>query len=380
MKITHPAVQYHFSDLVDGLMACVKEGTVNVSRKGDLALFNYSETCTFEHKWNEFSLISRGFILDMVQEKIIALTFPKFFNHSEKEGSKILRFDAPFDTFQKMDGSLGIVFWFNNSWHVATRGSFHSDQAKWAESWLHQNNSLMGKMDKNVTYLTEIIYPENRIVIKYDFEGLVLLGAYNRVTGAELDYNTELLPFCNSSGMRIAPNQSFHSFMEAQEFVKTLPSDQEGFVIRYCDTGDRLKLKGDAYCSLHKMISGLTPLGIWELLCQNYSVDDYKKAMPEEFHDEIDEIVGHFLSVQGTIMSNILMMAHSVAELSDRDLGIKIQQGDLKGVKYATMLFPYRKHGIDMLKKLILKELRPTGNKLEGYRPSSSLHRVQISD
>jgi RNA ligase len=41
-----------------------------------------------------------------------------------------------FEVYEKMDGSLGIVFWYRGQWVVATRGSFTSDQANKAREIL----------------------------------------------------------------------------------------------------------------------------------------------------------------------------------------------------------------------------------------------------
>jgi hypothetical protein len=49
-------------------------------------------------------MMARGLILDLEDESIVALPFPKFFNASEKEGASVVKFDAPFDAYTKMDG------------------------------------------------------------------------------------------------------------------------------------------------------------------------------------------------------------------------------------------------------------------------------------
>ena len=90
-----------------------------------------------------------------------------------------------------------------------------------------------------VTYLVEIIYPDNKIVIPYDLEKLVLLGAYDE-TGEEI--------FDANPGFEIAPKYTFNSLEEIQELCKTLPGDKEGFVIRFQD-GTRIKFKGTKYCT-----------------------------------------------------------------------------------------------------------------------------------
>lgn len=330
MQHTHPAQRFTFDHLLTNLMERVNSGLINVSRSGDLALFNYSKECQFEHNWDIFTMMARGLILDLKDECLVALTFPKFFNASEKEGASVVKFDSPFDAYAKMDGSLGIVYYHNSVWHVATRGSFASDQSVWAENWLHQNINV-SLLDKNVTYLCEIIYAENRIVINYSFEGLVMLGAYHLDNDCELDYDHDLVPMCAKLGMRIAERHSFGSFVEAQEFVKTLPGNEEGFVIRFRDSGERVKLKGNEYCSLHKMISNITALAIWELLCAGYSLEDYKKAMPEEFWAEIDELAGHFIQKLDLVMHEVEELHVATVSLSDKDLGISLSGGTLRG-------------------------------------------------
>lgn len=374
----HPALRFSFDYLRTALMARVEAGSVNITRNGSLALFNYSKECQYNHLWDNFTVMARGLILDMEDESIVALPFPKFFNASEKEGASVVKFDAPFDAFTKMDGSLGIVYKHNDSWHVATRGSFSSDQAVWAEKWWNNNiDTLM--LDPNVTYLCEIIYPDNRIVIKYPFEGLVMLGAYNNVSGVELDYDIDLVPLCERVGMRIAERHQFGSFVEAQEFVKTLPGNEEGFVIRFRDSGERVKLKGSEYCALHKMISNITPLAIWELLCSGFSIEDYKKALPEEFWDEIDEIVGYFQQRAAAIMLDVVNLYSKVSDLSDKDLGLLLS-GPMKNREYSGLLFPYRKKGAANVYGLVMKSLRPTGNVIDGYTPSAMLQRSQSEE
>jgi len=375
----HPAMQFSFDYLRTALMVRVESGAINISRQGSLALFNYSKDCQFNHLWDQFTMMARGLILDLEDESIVALSFPKFFNASEKEGASVVKFDAPFDAYTKMDGSLGIVYNHKGSWYVATRGSFTSDQSRWAEKWL-DDNVYTSFLDPNVTYLCEIIYPENRIVINYPFKGLVMLGAYNRVTGVELDYDNDLVPLCECLGMRIAQRHSFGSFIDAQEFVKTLPGNEEGFVIRFRDSGERVKLKGSEYCALHKMISNITPLAIWELLCSGYSIDDYKRALPEEFLDEVDEIVGYFVNRLNVIMGEIEDLHEANLSLSDKDLGLSIQHGSLQYAEHRGMLFPRRKKGLENVRKLVLDGLRPTGNVILGYTPSAALQRSQMEE
>ena len=59
-----------------------------------------------------------------------ATPFPKLFNYGE---FGIALPDAPFEVFDKLDGSLGIVFHDGARWRVVTKGAFDSAQARWAQ-------------------------------------------------------------------------------------------------------------------------------------------------------------------------------------------------------------------------------------------------------
>ena len=53
--------------------------------------------------------------------------FNKFFNMEEHQPEEIP--NETFEVFEKLDGSLGILFWYQGQWILATKGSFTSDQA-----------------------------------------------------------------------------------------------------------------------------------------------------------------------------------------------------------------------------------------------------------
>lgn len=144
-----------------------------------LTIWNYTAKCQFERAWDEYTRMARGLITDSVGN-IIARPFPKFFNYGETEETKTenLPKDIPIVTV-KLDGSLGIQYYLGNKLYIATRGSFTSEQAIWATKWMQerftQNNFVSG-----YTYLYEIIYPENKIVVDY---GNTVVGQFtNRNT------------------------------------------------------------------------------------------------------------------------------------------------------------------------------------------------------
>ncbi|MDE1867846.1 MAG: 2'-5' RNA ligase, partial [Thaumarchaeota archaeon] len=63
----------------------------------------------------------RGLILDSENNwNIVALPFKRFYNYAEGHAAKIDWSTARIQ--EKVDGSLCIVYFYDNKWHVATRG------------------------------------------------------------------------------------------------------------------------------------------------------------------------------------------------------------------------------------------------------------------
>ena len=91
-----------------------------------LSIYNYSRTCQYDGMWDDITLNCRGLVLDL-DGNVIAKPFPKFFNYEEHTPEEIP--NESFEVYEKMDGSLGIFFYYEGEWHMATRGSFTSEQA-----------------------------------------------------------------------------------------------------------------------------------------------------------------------------------------------------------------------------------------------------------
>jgi RNA ligase len=119
-----------------------------------ISIYKYSRNCQFERIWDNVTLNMRGTVLDD-EGNIVARTFPKFFNMEEEPDYFS---DLPFEVFSKLDGSLGILFFYAGEWHLATQGSFYSDQAIYGKEILDRNNLYVDLLSKDFTYLFEIIY------------------------------------------------------------------------------------------------------------------------------------------------------------------------------------------------------------------------------
>jgi hypothetical protein len=259
---------------IDAHFALEDQGYLQIGRhrSAPLLIHNYSQTVQYERHWVPETLMSRGLITDL-QGKVVARPFGKFFNLDEHIGLIGPVPEEPFEVFEKMDGSLGIIYHWDGMPHIATRGSFESEQAIRATEIFHAKYGHL-HLDPAVTYLVEIIYPENRIVVDYaGLEDLVLLAMIDTASGAELPLTDIGLPMVKR-----------YDGIRDLEGLKALQEDnKEGFVVRF-QSGLRVKLKFEEYVRLHRIITGVNTRTVWEVLSEGGSLEAFLQGVPDEFY------------------------------------------------------------------------------------------------
>lgn len=270
----------------------------------ELFIYNYSPKAQFARLWTPETLACRGLILD-ADYNVVARPFTKFFNYGE-----VVTTANPgdgFEVLEKLDGSLGIAYRdpeFGNI-HIATRGAFASDQALWATRWWRENCSDID-IPRGETWLFEIIYPANRIVVDYGTRSeLVLLAVIDNATGRDLS-----LPPSSPFGAGVddgcywphsrAQRFDFHTLDELN--MRDVTSNFEGYVVRYYTTGYRVKVKLDEYVRLHRLLTQVSSKSIWELLSNDQSLDDIIDRVPDEFYTWVrntaDDLCGKFEAME----------------------------------------------------------------------------------
>ncbi len=373
----HPSTAYSFALLRDELDRRIADGSVRRETAADapeIVLYCYTNRAVYDNAWDPFVEMARGLVLDHAAEKILARPFPKFFNYGERNARVP---DEPFEVLEKLDGSLGITFHDGRRWRVVTKGSFRSEQSAWAERWLQTRD--LSHLNVGTTYLFEIIYPENRIVVHYPFEGLVLLGAYN-AEGWELS-RSDLASIAEALGARLCGAQSYASMREILDAVGGFDATQEGFVVRF-ESGYRVKIKGSEYLRIHRLISRVTPLALWEAWAAGDSLDAIRREIPEEFWGDFDQIRGLLQAQHLALIQAVETGAEPYQSLSDKELGLA--RATLPEL-LRTFLFTYRKGGPQWFeapkaRDSIFRQIRPTGNALDGYVPSEGIVRMQSDD
>ena len=247
-----------------------------------LAIWNYSRECQFAGAWDEVTKSCRGLVLDE-GGKVVAKSFDKFFNMEEHSPEEIP--NEPFEVFEKLDGSLGILFNYGGEWILATKGSFASDQAAKGMQMLKKYD--YERLDPGFTYLFEIIYGENRIVCEYEYEDVVLLGIIDNTDGSEVSIHhgeafnpNRIRNMCYNLGFRFV--QKYDGVKDYKELKSLISEDREGYVLRF-KNGFRMKIKGEEYVRLHRILTMFSNIDIWECLKDGKDFGQFLERVPDEF-------------------------------------------------------------------------------------------------
>lgn len=243
------------------LKRAVEAGLVKAVSHKELPLTIYCHTryCKLNQLWEEFdgvALDCRGLILDD-WGNVVARPYKKFFHLNQDVGPLTIREEDlvqnPVEyASEKIDGSLVIIFCYGSKWLAATKCSFDSDQARFAQKILDEHSkhidieSVEQESFMDYTFCCEAVYPANKNIVDYhDNSVLILHGILNK-------NGTEFLP----SSMEEAIETVCSEFLDGNVFKK--PNvygidleeldylknalNQEGFVFVLKD-GQRVKWK-----------------------------------------------------------------------------------------------------------------------------------------
>jgi RNA ligase len=280
-----------------------------------LFIYNYTQKTQFESFWCEETENCRGLIVDK-EKNIVARGFKKFWNLGEKLNIKDLPVYQP-DITEKLDGSLGILYPSpGGGFAIATRGSFRSEQAQWATTWLKAKGD---KRDwkENVTYLFEIIYPMNRIVVDYGSRAeLVMIGMVHNWTGKISPYKE-----VKAEAIRLGfsyPKLYEKSLSEIEEYAKTQKTNEEGFVLFYPEDNLQIKIKLNDYVRLHRLTFGISVKSIWENMMEGKNVEEVFKDAPDEVYDWVKNWKTYFRKLEQQYMDESLKHLEIVNKMETR--------------------------------------------------------------
>jgi RNA ligase len=287
----------HLYDVVNekALLDNIKDGYVRhqTHPDGSRVIFNYTNKAQYDNEWNDVTRRTRGLIVDSRTEQVVSRPFEKFFNWGQIPPDEQARLmNEPVDTYTKWDGSLGVLYGLHTGEHrVATRGSFTSPQALHATEILQTRYPTFEPI-LGCTYLFEIVYPENRIVVDYKgMDDLVLIAVLDTATGKTLPKDPYDWP-----GPWNAPIGYYSSLAEVLAAPQAVNS--EGFVVHFPESDLRVKWKFSEYVRLHRILTNVSTLSVWDALANEQGIESWIDHVPDEFytwvHQQVHRLEGDY--------------------------------------------------------------------------------------
>ena len=233
---------------------------VKVKKDGNYAIFNYGFNCVYS---NPIVQEARGIIIDYVNLEVVCWPFRKFGNHNESYADDIDWSTAK--VLEKVDGSI-IKLWYDRSlsrWQFSTNGTIRAESASienyaglyFSDVITRADNYAdipFEKLDKDCTYIFELVSPETKVVINYDMTSLYHIGTRNNLTGQEYDVDIGI------KKPKSYPLSNLHDCLTAATELNqnTDGGDDEvayeGFVV-VDDNWHRVKIKSPDYLVMHRL-------------------------------------------------------------------------------------------------------------------------------
>lgn len=232
----------------------------------------------------------RGIVLDEADDwRIVARAFDKFFNHGEGHAATLDWSTARVQ--EKLDGSLCVLYWYADRWHVATTGtpdasgSVGEAPITFADLFWQTLGTRAPHAHPAFCFYFELMTPLNRIVVQHADSSLVLLGARSMETQEEIPADVAQywlgvdVPTVRSFGL-----QSFDEI--AASFDSMSPLQQEGYVV--VDAAfRRVKVKHPGYVALHHARDGMSTRAFVDI-ARSGEVPEVIAAFPE-FKPRLDD-------------------------------------------------------------------------------------------
>lgn len=263
-----------------------------------ISIYNYTNRAQFMGKWSKTERVCRGLIVEDSTGKVIARGPEKFFNYGQT-GAPEVSLDTMVRVTAKEDGSLGIGWFYEGQYGIATRGSFLSEQAIHATAKITDRMKEIIRMHarRGMTDIYEIVYPGNRIVLDYgDRDEIIDLGTVKNSTGLIIERYFKNL---YTDGGEWFDQLKLMTLKDALELP--IPGDEEGYVLDLIE-GDaktvfgHVKLKGEEYKILHGLLTNTNARRIWVQLAAR-DCHQLIEKMAIENEKEIEKVwatyVGH---------------------------------------------------------------------------------------
>ena len=233
-----------------GLLA---EKGIGIKEEDNLAILNYGIPCDFT---DPIVQEARVIIIDTKSLGVVCWPFRKFGNYGEGYTDDI---DWGTDREQeKIDGSIAKLWHDKNDnlWRWSTNSMIDASEAHVMDKAVsfmelirradNYNDIPYDDLDRDMTYIFELVAPEQKIVIRYDYPYLYHIGTRSNITGQEIDLDI---------GIKKPAEYPLHSLTECVRAAEALNAGNdtvkfEGYVVVDANW-HRIKVKSPEYVYMH---------------------------------------------------------------------------------------------------------------------------------
>jgi len=284
---------HHLDDLLPHIQH-KPEITVKLHPNGcTVVCYSIGGKNTFDDEW---ARECRGIAFDP-SGFILVRPMHKFFNIGELEETQVhnIAHHKVVRVMDKRDGSMITPTILDGKIICKTKKSFDTDQAARANAYIAERSNYQKFVemcdDNNFTPTFEWTSPGDRIVLKYDYDELVLTHIREKFIGTYLfdisdiakNYN---IPVVDEQRIVNSSEFNVHDLVNAcQE-----ETNKEGYVVQF-DTGDMVKLKTPWYINLHHSVTFTRERDIARMVIEE-SIDDFKSYLTAigESHLKVETI------------------------------------------------------------------------------------------
>lgn len=233
---------------------------IRIKRDGAYAIFVYDAECDFS---DPIVQEARGIIINVETLTVACWPFRKFGNHNESYADKIDWSSAR--VLEKVDGSI-IKLWFDTLsgiWQFSTNGTIRAELAmidaypgvKFGDIIKRADNFAdipFDSLDKNKTYIFELVSPETKVVINYGVTSLYHIGTRNNITGEESDEDIGIKKPLSYPLSSLSDCLKAASVLNSGENSSDCEITKEGFVV-VDKNWNRVKIKSPDYLVTHRI-------------------------------------------------------------------------------------------------------------------------------
>ena len=240
----------------------------------------------------------RAVVINIKRDELVLTPFRKFRNLNEGEETSYENVRRRIESARcvefsnKLDGSMQAARFYRGE--IVMVGSQSLDRAN---SWrladgyrmlmADEGYSRMLRDNPDITFIFEYISKRDAHVVKYDTEGLYLIGARNVLDGREASY-AEVLAYATEYNL---PTTEVYdkTLDEVVSELDAKTSDQaEGFVLNI--DGFKVKIKYNDYVHMHGMFSARSSVNLIIRSIADNNFDDMIAKIPSAYRGRVMKI------------------------------------------------------------------------------------------